>query len=180
MAGRFETLANLAIVAVCVAVGTQVVITGVRSAQSAQSAPTPPKREVYKPGERMTPLTPIDFARADQTLLLVVRDGCQFCENNMAFYRDLASALKGNETAVQLVAVTPTAPQTTHAYLGRYGVEIPLVSQSTFDQLKISGTPTLILTNRDGIVSNVWVGQLSDSRQAEVLRALHTSARARS
>jgi peroxiredoxin len=165
MAGRFETLANLAIVAVCVAVGTQVVITGVRSAQSAPSAPT---------------LTPIDFARADQTLLLVVRDGCQFCENNMAFYRDLASALKGNETAVQLVAVTPTAPQTTHAYLGRYGVEIPLVSQSTFDQLKISGTPTLILTNRDGIVSNVWVGQLSDSRQAEVLRALHTSARARS
>jgi hypothetical protein len=43
--------------------------------------------------------------------------------------------------------------------------------------LKVPGTPTLILTNRDGVVSRVWVGQLSDDTQSEVLQALRTAAR---
>ena len=169
MARRVETLANLAIITVCVLIATQLV-TGALHRTPSPSAP--PARVTYQPGERLPTFPAVDFTRADQTLLLVVRDGCHYCEASMPFYRTLTEAVRGNEQAVQLAAVTPGAPDAGRQYLQRYGVSVALVSQSSLNQLKVPGTPTLILADKNGIVSQVWVGQLNESDQSAVLKAL--------
>jgi len=38
-----------------------------------------------------------------------------------------------------------------------------------FRQLRVGGTPTLVLANRDGVVRKIWVGQLPERAEQEVL-----------
>jgi len=43
------------------------------------------------------------------------------------------------------------------------------VQHAELASLKIAGTPTLLLVDRGGVVKNVWVGQLNDQSEADVM-----------
>jgi hypothetical protein len=39
-------------------------------------------------------------------------------------------------------------------------------------ELKVPGTPTLILVNRAGVIQQMWLGRLDERREAQVVSAL--------
>ena len=116
----------------------------------------------------------IDWAKNSRTLLLVLQSGCSFCTESSPFYQRLARET-GQRSDVHLVAVLPQDVAEGAKYLNSLGVPIQDVRQAQLGTLGVSGTPTLILINDKGIVTNSWVGKLSGDREAEVLNQLRTS-----
>lgn len=60
------------------------------------------------------------------------------------------------------------------AYLRQLGVGIDDVRKASLGEMGLSGTPTLILVDERGNVSDVWVGALPPHRQEEVISRLQT------
>ncbi len=116
----------------------------------------------------------MDWAKSNRTLLLVLQEGCHFCSESAPFYQRLA-----RETAqlsgVHLVAVLPQDVAEGTKYLNSLGVPIQDVRQARLDAMRVAGTPTLILIDDKGVVTNSWVGKLSGEKEAEVLNQLRTS-----
>jgi hypothetical protein len=51
-------------------------------------------------------------------------------------------------------------------------VTVDEVRQDSLDSIGVTGTPTLILVNREGAVDGVWVGKLPPEGETEVLGRL--------
>jgi hypothetical protein len=131
-------------------------------------APTPPP--MYQVGERIS-LTDIDFSSAGQTLLLVVRKGCRFCEESMPFYRRLGDDLTLGRRA-RIVVVAPDDEAVSRAELQRYEVRADQVVRIGLDQLKVRGTPTAIVVDRASVIRQVLTGRLEETQQRELINLL--------
>jgi thioredoxin-related protein len=127
---------------------------------------------MYQPGETIE-VPGVDFSVADQTLVLVVRKGCGWCERSMPFYREI-TANKSLTERTRLVAAAPDPVAVSIEDLAKSGVRFEQVVQVSLGQVRVRGTPTAILVGQDGKVRKIWPGWLSDERQQEVLSALKT------
>jgi hypothetical protein len=99
-------------------------------------------------------------------LLLVVSPTCHFCVESADFYRRLLTALQGSPVRVTALLLNRTdeAPE----YLKRLPVPVTHVPGGV-RQLRVRGTPTILLVDRNGIVQNVWVGKLPIEKENEVI-----------
>lgn len=161
-----ELIANVAIILVAILLGIVLVKRYVitfppRSSESFASANQPSSHP--KIG-----LRGVDWSKKDKTLVLAISSVCHFCTESAPFYRQLAEAHDGT----QLVAVLPQPVEEGRQYLDKLGFEVDEVVQAPLNSIYVSGTPTLMLVNRDGIVIGTWVGRLPAEQEAEVLTHL--------
>lgn len=113
----------------------------------------------------------VDWARQQQTLLLVLSTTCRYCTNSADFYkRVIAESAKNGRT--RLVAVFPQSQDEAATYLAKLGLAFPTVLQTPPSALGLNGTPTLLLVDRQGKVVRGWNGQLRAAGEAEVISAL--------
>lgn len=113
----------------------------------------------------------IDLAKTPHTLLLAVSRDCEYCAASARFYRWLNENLAGR-TDVRLVALFPDSETDGQWYLKTLGLQISEASQTSLPALGITHVPTLALVDANGIVKNVWIGQLPPKKEAEVMQAL--------
>ena len=111
----------------------------------------------------------IDWARNEQTLLLVLDEKCRFCTESAPFYQRLTQA---TNSKVRLVAVLPQDVVAGRQYLLNLKVPIEDVRQSSLDAIGVGWTPTLILVNGKGEVVEAWEGMLSTERETEVFKRI--------
>ena len=113
----------------------------------------------------------INWGQNKQTLLLVLQEGCHFCNDSAGFYQRLVkdSQASGNTT---FVAVLPGAVRDSRTYLEHLGVPITDVRQEGLGALGVQGTPTLLLINDKGTVTKSWVGRLPTEKEREVISAV--------
>ena len=71
-----------------------------------------------------------------------------------------------------MVAVLPQTTSEAQAYLTSQGVHVNEVKQATLNSIGVRGTPTLLLVDKAGVVTNVWVGKLQPDQEAQVLNVL--------
>lgn len=71
-----------------------------------------------------------------------------------------------------MVAVLPQPFTEAQQYLSGAGVHVDEVKQATLGALGVRGTPTLLLVNDVGVVTDVWVGRLQPDQETQVLTAL--------
>ncbi|HEU5235329.1 MAG TPA: hypothetical protein VFU50_20905 [Terriglobales bacterium] len=116
---------------------------------------------------------PVDWRANDRTLILGMQTTCHFCTDSAPFFKRLSAAASGN---VKLVAVLPQTVNDSRAYLTKLGVHVDDVVQEQLSTVGISGTPTLLLVDKNGVVKNVWVGKLPPEREAEVLSVIQNRA----
>jgi hypothetical protein len=117
------------------------------------------------------PISGINWAKNKQTLLLVLRDGCHFCSDSAEFYQRLLKE-QGAKAKTKFVAVLPGSLDDSHAYLASLGVPIRDVKQENLKALGVSGTPTLLMVNEEGVVTKSWVGRLPANKEMEVIEAV--------
>lgn len=110
-----------------------------------------------------------DWASNRKTLLLGLSTNCKYCSASAEFYQRLAQAASAN---TKLVAVLPQPRQESQQYLAALKLAIDDIQQVPPSSLGIRGTPTLILVNSAGAVTNSWVGQLPHDKEEEVLAAV--------
>ncbi len=161
---RVELFANIAIILVAILLGYFLI-----QKFFFQQNPKPqPPTEIAK-GTKMS-LPDVDWQLNQKTLLIVLQKSCKFCTESMPFYKILIE--KAKEKGIKLIAVLPGSREESLQYLRGNGVEIQEIRQAELNSVNVRGTPTLILVNEKGEVSNSWVGRLPNEKATEVMANL--------
>lgn len=118
-------------------------------------------------------LPDVNWAAQSKTLILALNKGCRYCNESAPFYKRLIESAQRNN--VKLIAVFPSAVEESRTHLQNLGAGGIDVRQSPLTALRVSGTPTLILTDDTGEVTNYWIGKLPPDAEAEVINQLNSN-----
>lgn len=163
---KLELTANIAIIVVALLIGGVIVKNFFFADQTQQVSQIAIGTKVSLPN--------IEWAKNNQTLLVVLQKGCHFCSESAQFYQRLVHETAGRKD-VQLIAVLPQDVSEGKKYLNDLNVPIYEVRQVSLSSLSVGGTPTLILVNSAGIVTDSWVGKLPPDKESEVLNRLQVN-----
>jgi hypothetical protein len=170
MIKKLELLANLAIIAIVLLLG--IVLAKQYLLRSTPPAlPAAPAEARILPGTKLE-LPGIDWTQSQQTLVLVLSEGCRYCTESAGFYQRLAKEKAKGEGSPRLIAVLPQEVGQGQAYLNQLGVAVDEVRQSRMSAIGVRGTPTLILVDNQGAVKESWLGKLSEATEADVMARL--------
>ncbi len=161
-----EAVANVLIIVVAI------VCLGVIAQIYFRPQPQPPKVPVQQMpvvGNKVS-LPDIDWSKNRKNVLLVLKEGCRFCSESAGFYQTLLE--KTRDQGVSVVAVLPDDRDEARKYLDKLHLSNLTSKQSALDSLDVSGTPTIIVTDDKGQITNVWVGKLPSEKQNEVMATL--------
>jgi hypothetical protein len=122
--------------------------------------------DLPKAGDKLG-LPDFDWSRNHTNVVLALQKNCHFCSDSAAFYRRLIEEAKGRN--VKIVAVLPQDIKEGESYLQSLGISGIEVKQSQLDVLLVSGTPTILLANEFGQLTDVWFGKLPPDKENEVL-----------
>lgn len=164
---RIELAANLAIIVVAILLAVVLLRSYVRRPPAPIQAST---TAGIRAGTKLS-LPGIDWSARGQTLVMALSTTCHFCTESAPFYQRLAQE-RARNLNLRLIAVFPQTSGESEEYLKRLAVHVDDVKQSDFMALGVSGTPTLILLNNQGVVEDSWRGKLTGDKEAEVLRRL--------
>ncbi|MDQ3633333.1 MAG: hypothetical protein M3405_02330 [Acidobacteriota bacterium] len=161
---KVELVANIFIILVALAIGGVLVQKYFLPAPSNQQVRIEPKI-----GSQMN-APDVNWSEQPKTLVLALRADCRFCNESVSFYKRIVETVK-NEN-IKLVAVFPTEIEESAKHLKELGLTNIEVKRSSLNSLQVSGTPTLILTNNKGEITDYWVGKLPPDKETEVLNKL--------
>lgn len=168
IARKIEVTANIAAIFVAVLISAVVVKTYVFCSGISRSTAAASASEVAR-GKRLDGhALGVDWGRNHRTLVLAISTTCHYCKDSVPFYQKLGAA----ETDVKLVAVLPQPVAEAQRYLSGGGVHVDDIKQISLNTLGVRGTPTLLLVNDVGVVTDVWVGKLQLDQEVPVLTAL--------
>jgi hypothetical protein len=155
---KIEVGANIAIIVVACLLGAVLI-------KNYFIAKQPKNPDVFESKNVTISLPDEDWSRSGQTLVLAVSSTCHFCTESASFYRRLAEA----HPKARLIAVLPQSSEEGKRYLEGLGVAVDEIKQVSLGSINVSGTPTLILVNNNGVVTDRWVGKLEAAQEDEVL-----------
>lgn len=119
------------------------------------------------PGVKLQ-INDIDFSESEQNLLLVLSTTCRYCSESMPFYRSIAT-LNSERRRLRMIGVFSGEMDASIKFLTEYELALDRVIKAGTAEIKVAGTPTLVLTNRDGVVLDVWYGKLKPDREKEFM-----------
>jgi peroxiredoxin len=164
MKNKVEVAANVVVIVLAVVIGSVFL-----KDRFASRGPAP--NEV-KAGDQLPGLQAYDWKAHDRTLVLALRNGCHSCEDSMPFYRRLAKLEQSNQIGVHLIAVFPDDPAAVRQVVETQQLSIEVVAGFELGQVRVQGTPTLMLVDEKGRVSKAWFGELPAAEEAEVIAAI--------
>jgi thiol-disulfide isomerase/thioredoxin len=169
-----DPMLNLGLILFCVLI----VVAFVRSGYLQSSAsPDQPKRSSDEVGRKIS-LQGVDWSKSEQTLVMFLNTQCHYCQKSEPFYRELSSDATDHQK-VRLIAVFPQPLEKSKEYLDHAGISVDDLRQPGSGDLKVKGTPTLVLVNGNGIATNQWIGLLSPTEEAEIMTRLGLKPRER-
>ena len=169
---KIEVLSNVAIIVVAIVL-TFTLIKGYTSKNSVDApvknptAINPTVNSADLIGKKLN-VPDVDWAKNGKTLVMAVQSGCHFCTDSGPFYRELAKRQSAN-AKVKIVAILPQTVEDSRQYLSSLGVSINQIRQMSLGSIGVSGTPTLLLADSNGVVTDAWIGKLDGSKEAVVL-----------
>ena len=113
----------------------------------------------------------IDWSKSNKNLLLVLSTSCHYCTESAPFYKRLVQERTQRGT-FSLTAVLPQPVSDGQKYLNGLGVDINDIKQLSAGAIRIRGTPTLLLVDEAGVVTEEWLGKLPPETENEVLSRL--------
>lgn len=78
---------------------------------------------------------------------------------------------------MRYVAVLPQPVGDGQKYLSSLGVRVDEVIQAQLNSIGLRGTPTLMLIDDKGAVSDYWIGKLNNDEEERLIRRLRENAK---
>ena len=161
-----ETIANIAVILVAILVASVFI--------KNNFIRTPPVRRQELIGQTIK-LDGVDAHASRVTVLLALSSKCRFCDESSAFYQKLTALSRESGSRFQTVGVFREPVESAQEYLSRKGLTFDRVISHPLDDLKVHGTPAMLLVNSQGKVIKAWEGLMDDTEQKEALDMLHAS-----
>jgi hypothetical protein len=86
-------------------------------------------------------------------------------------YRRLAQEA-AERKSFRLVAVLPQPVPEAQEYLKSIDVKVDQVAQAAAESLDVKATPTIVVVDSAGTVTDCWVGKIKQGKESEVLARL--------
>lgn len=137
---------------------------------STTPAAAPVSREKINPIGKTVPLENVNWKENKQTLVLYLSNTCRFCTESGPFYQKLAEKNSGDR--IKLITVLPQPEDKCREYMEKLKVPVRDVRSASLAPIGVTSTPTLLLVNEDGIVSEMWVGKLREDKEKQLLDRL--------
>ncbi|MGB7209703.1 MAG: hypothetical protein WBD27_13655 [Pyrinomonadaceae bacterium] len=136
------------------------------------SASAPSKPEISRDQLEMAinsriDLPDVDWAERPQTLVLALQTTCGYCNRSAPFYRRLIANTAGKN--VRLLVVIPGDIEESRAHMEKLGLKNLDIRAVSLESIRVDGTPTLLLVNARGEVTDFWIGKLPPDVEAEVI-----------
>jgi hypothetical protein len=119
-------------------------------------------------GKRLE-LAGADWKSSPINAVLYMNTNCHFCQESAPFYREIVNAQRGSQTRVSLAVVPVEPPDVMRQYLANEHIGIGGVYNLPSPVAGLTGTPTWLILDIDGIVRRVFFGKLDEPRQKELL-----------
>jgi|SRR5882724_7249490 len=123
-------------------------------------------------GSRLSPPAGYSWASHSKTLILAIREGCVYCKNSVPFYKRLSDLREKSQMRAAFLAVMPDSRETGSQFLTANNIGVDGMYSLPLSDIKVSGTPTLLLLDNQGRIEKAWVGQLPAAQENAVLAAL--------
>lgn len=129
-------------------------------------------RPIVTAGKPLT-ISGIDLPQGTYTAGIITSPVCQFCVNSVPFHKRLVSAAKeaGVPLWVAMPSVRPKAAYRTSWFDDKLIVDWRDISR------RFQGTPSVVLVGPNSVVRKVWVGQLDEDKEEEVIAAIRFPSR---
>ena len=163
MKPKIEFVANVAVILLAVVIGIVFI--------KDRLAPSSPESIEVKVGDKLAKIEGWDFGAHNETLMLVLRKGCHFCEDSAPFYQRLVTQQKQSGSHAAIIAVFPDAADAAKEVVQSEGLGVQAISGVPLEKLNVNGTPTLLLVDSTGKVLKAWMGMLSPRQELEVIKA---------
>ena len=102
----------------------------------------------------------VDWAQNQKSLVFFLKKDCPYCSSSAPFYRQLIE--DANKRHVKCLAVFPNSPDDAHKYLQYIDLPIENVQTGSLATYKVTGTPTVLFVDNQGIVRSTWFGAQSE------------------
>ncbi|HLG17506.1 MAG TPA: hypothetical protein VJH03_23885 [Blastocatellia bacterium] len=168
---RVELFANIAIIALAVIAGFVLIRNHLLERTLPPQAARRPDPPVIPPAGTKIFLPGVSWDQSERTLLLVLSTDCRFCAESADFYRRLAQETAASPST-RLMAVFSQDTEGARKYLSKLDVPVNDVKQSPLSSVGVRGTPSLLLVDNSGAVTESWFGRLSAAKETEVLNRL--------
>ena len=160
-----EVAANLATIVVAVLLSVVLLRVFVFPRQPTRA--TRPDLERTQKGTNLKSVLPdVDWAKNGRTLVMAISTQCHFCADSLPLFQKIT---KDSGCHVKTLALLPQTKADAEDYLSKGGVRVDDVRQVTLDSIGVRGTPTLLLVDAAGTVTNAWYGKLSSDQEYELL-----------
>jgi rhodanese-related sulfurtransferase len=113
----------------------------------------------------------INWAESDRTVLLALAKECKYCSRSAGFYRRLVAGL-ASLSNTRLIALFSENESEAEVYLKQLGVPIRELRHVSLPSLGIKDVPTLAIVDRNGVVTDMWVGKLSPLKESALMSKL--------
>lgn len=132
-------------------------------------------RTVAKPAPenlsgKTVPLDAVNWKNNGATLILYLSTTCRYCNESISFYQRLKK--ERPEDAPKVVAVFSQAEDEAMKYLDSNKLIVDGLVNGSLRSIGVTGTPTLLLVDENGVVTDSWRGKLSPEKEKEVLAKL--------
>lgn len=164
---RLETITNVVLIAVSCAAGYILVHRQISEMHVAQRSTAPLGSTAPLVGRRLTIMAAAGLP-ARSSVVVAYSTHCHFCNESLAFYRDLIRKNKLNPP-IQVVFASNEAADDVRDFLAKKGVEPDaIVHVRSLSSLGVDGTPTLLIADANGVVTREFAGKLSPQGETDV------------
>lgn len=106
---------------------------------------------------------------ARTVVLIGLSSKCGFCRQDIGLYQRLIAL---DSSDVRVVLVFPETDSEAANFAVAHNLPEEAITTARFEDLGITATPTILLTDKHGRVKSAWVGVLDETREASLLAQL--------
>lgn len=163
---RIKAMLDVLASAACVLICVLLIITVVNSSPRAHKTADDKKHVLTAGltlGARFPAIEGYDYAQHTKSILLFVNADCPHCIKNLPIYEKLFEAAKGRTDRPGAAVLGLFQTQAGYRAFASRGFTIPSKADLLFARFGVIATPTVVVIDRKGSISNFWVGELSEA-----------------
>jgi len=138
-------------------------------------APAKPVVETGLVGKKLR-LDAVPWSQSQTAIVLAITSQCPYCLRSLPLYRKLDKIVRESHSSVSLFVVSPEPLPVMEGFLADEQIKPGKVFHSPLAEVGLRATPTVLLVDESGTVRHVFVGQLDEAKERQLLALLNSAA----